>query len=200
MATRLTAKKSGDEKPAIKRAPARKAVHSKKAAANGPYGVRRTAGTGPARSARLAPTRSPTRPRERPARHRWSRSSMRKRSRADGEKCTEGDQNPTRVMPRRKDPDGSEYGTGSEVSGPVVSVPRGRSPTRSSESRHPFQPPSRPSSRLEVHQLGPQAKFVCFFSAAIEPHNDGDAEAATDWLAVERAIVLLTDDSPAARH
>jgi hypothetical protein len=36
MATRLTAKKSGDEKPSTKRAPARKAVHSKKAAANGP--------------------------------------------------------------------------------------------------------------------------------------------------------------------
>ena len=35
MATRLTAKKVGDEKPSTKRAPAKKAVPSKKAAANG---------------------------------------------------------------------------------------------------------------------------------------------------------------------
>ena len=82
-----------------------------------------------------------------------------KRSRVEGEKRTEGGQNPTRAMPRRKEPDGGECGTGSEVSGSAVSVPRGRSPTRSSESRHSFQPPSRPSSRREVHERPNEATF-----------------------------------------
>jgi hypothetical protein len=62
-------------------------------------GDRRPAGTVPIGP---ASTGSVPRPPDRPARHRWSRSSMRKRSRA---------------MLRPKQPDGGECGTGSEASG-----------------------------------------------------------------------------------
>jgi hypothetical protein len=100
---------------------------------------------------------SPARPRSHTLGTREARVS--KRSRAEGEKRTEGGQNPTRAMQRRKEPDGGECCTGLEVSGSAVSVPRGRSPNRSSESRHSFQPPSRPGSRREVHERPNEATF-----------------------------------------
>jgi hypothetical protein len=95
----------------------------------------------------------------RPPRHQWSRSSMCKRSRAEGDKGAEVGQNPTRAMPRRREPDGGDCGTESGVSGSAVSVPRGRSPTRSGEARHPFQPPSRPGTRREVYGRPNEATF-----------------------------------------
>jgi hypothetical protein len=60
--------------------------------------------------------------------------------------------------------DGSDHGSGMEVSGPAVSVPRGESPTtspflgeslqlRGCESLHPFQPPPSPTFSWEVHEL-----------------------------------------------
>ena len=60
---------------------------------------------------------------------------------------------------RPDEPDGFECSTGSEVSGSAVAVPRGWSPTKCSESRHPFQPPSRPGSRREVHERPNEATF-----------------------------------------
>jgi hypothetical protein len=62
-------------------------------------------------------------------------------------------------MPRRREPDGGDCGTESGVSGSAVSVPRGRSPTRSGEARHPFQPPSRPGTRREVYGRPNEATF-----------------------------------------
>ena len=54
---------------------------------------------------------------------------------------------------------GISYESEAPVSGSAASVPRGRSPTRSSESRHKSQPPSRPSSRREVHERPNEATF-----------------------------------------
>src|SRR5262249_4441778 len=69
----------------------------------------------------------------------WCTDFPRKRSRAEGDKRTEGGgRNPTRAMPCRKRPDGDEYGSESEVSGAAVSVPRGKAPSRSRETRTHF--------------------------------------------------------------
>ena len=109
-----------------------------------------------------------------------------KRSRDEGEKRTEVGRNPTRAMPRRKEPDGGECCTGLEVSGSAVSVPRGRSPNRSSESRHSFQPPSRPSSRREVHERPNEATF--------------DASPQMASVSSDRSANALLYPKPSARY
>lgn len=50
---------------------------------------------------------------------------------------------------------------------------------------------------IDLHRARARAEAARLIQ---EAQNDGDAEATADWLAVERAIALLTGDCPAARH
>ena len=75
------------------------------------------------------------------------------RSRVEGDKRAERSEIEHGPCHFQKQLDGCEHGSGVEVSGSAVSIPRGESRPRDSESRHPFQAPPFPRCCRAVDEL-----------------------------------------------
>src|SRR5262249_47599436 len=74
-------------------------------------------------------------------------------SQGEGDKRAERFEIEHGPCPCQRHRDGGDHGSGVEVSGSAVSVPRKSRQLRGCESWHPFQPPPSPRCYREVHQL-----------------------------------------------